>query len=126
MVGENMALGEDSAGGVQEEIEQTVSSNKEGDNVNASGAQPDLLAIIWRSLQEYRERNEKNRKLDEERWDRNRKLEAEKWETFSDKLTSQFKSEVDKLNGSILQRVEQETDRLSGNIHFTGGNPTRS
>jgi hypothetical protein len=59
MVGENISLGEDLAGGMQEEIEQTASSNKEGENVNASGAQPDLLAIIWRSLQEDRERNEK-------------------------------------------------------------------
>jgi hypothetical protein len=70
MVGENMALGEDSAGRVQEEIEQTASSNKEGDNVNASGAQTVLLAFIWRSLQEDRERNEKNRKLDQENWEK--------------------------------------------------------
>jgi hypothetical protein len=46
MVGENMAGGEILAGGRQEEIEQTVSSNKEGDNVNSSEVQPDLLAII--------------------------------------------------------------------------------
>jgi archaellum component FlaC len=56
-------------------------------------------------LQEVKGRNEENRKLD-----------AERWEKFSKKLTRQFKTEVNKLNGSMVQRVEQETGRLSHEI----------
>jgi hypothetical protein len=103
-------------GAETENVGTILCTNDKDESVGVSGTQPDLLAIIWKSLQEDRERNEKIRKLDEEKNEKNRKLDEERWEKFADKLTSQFRSEVDKLNESISQRFEQETDRLSQEI----------
>jgi hypothetical protein len=122
---ENVAIADaeknkESAGGAETESVVTIlCTNDKDDSVGISGTQPDLLAIIWKSLQD-RERNERNRKEDErirkEERERDRKLDAEKWETLTKKLSDQFRSDIDKINESILQRVGQETEKLSQEI----------
>jgi hypothetical protein len=118
-VAENLAIvdtekGKESARGAETESVVTICTNAKDNSVGTSGTQPDFLAIIWKSLQEDRERNERSRKEDErlrkEERERERKLDAEKWEKLTEKLSDRFTSEIDKINESILLR---ETGKFS-------------
>jgi hypothetical protein len=88
-----MAKGQsgESAGGVSPTNLETVTAAETISKVHASGTQQDLLSIIWKNLQEDREKRDRDRKLDEEKWmkirgrqtrkrERDRKLDEEKWE----------------------------------------------
>jgi F0F1-type ATP synthase membrane subunit b/b' len=124
-VAENVAVvdtekGKESAVGTETESLVTVCANDLNDSVGTSGTQPDLLAIIWKSLQDDRARNEGNMKEDErigkEEKERDRKLVAGKWGKLTEKLSDRFRSDVYKLNETILQTAEQETGKLLQDI----------